>query len=319
APREARRPRHQPRHDRQGGGRVDSDRLQALPLGRVDPPRLYGAGRRPGAGRPRREPLRGPETAARAGPDARAGDVPAPRILCPLAALERLGCRGLPRRPGLPGPGARAAPRPGAARADRPGPPRPFEGLGPARVRAPGVLDLESPHRKRKHLGSGGGRRGRRHPSSEPVSAILKGDVMAAPTTRVDEIADGIYRISTPTDVVPGGFTFNQYLIRDDEPLLFHTGMRATFPLIKEAIGRVMPVEKLRWVSFSHVEADECGALNQFLAVAPQAQPLCSRMAAMTSVNDMADRPPRVVVDGEIVKLGRHSIQWHDTPHLPHS
>jgi len=142
---------------------------------------------------------------------------------------------------------------------------------------------------------------------------------MAAPTTRVDEIADGIYRISTPTDVVPGGFTFNQYLIRDDEPLLFHTGMRATFPLIKEAISRVMPVEKLRWVSFSHVEADECGALNQFLAVAPQAQPLCSRMAAMTSVNDMADRPPRVVVDGEIVKLGRHSIQWHDTPHLPHS
>ena len=137
--------------------------------------------------------------------------------------------------------------------------------------------------------------------------------------SRIDEIADGIYRISTPTDVVPGGFTFNQYLIVDEDPLLFHTGPRGTFAPVKEAIGQVMPVEKLRYVSFSHVEADECGALNQFLAVAPRAVPLCSGIAALTSINDMADRPPRTMADGETLRLGRHAIRWHDTPHLPHS
>jgi flavorubredoxin len=137
--------------------------------------------------------------------------------------------------------------------------------------------------------------------------------------TRIDEIADGIYRICTPSDVVPGGFTFNQFLIVDEQPLLFHTGLRASFSSVKEAIGRVMPVEKLRYVSFSHVEADECGALNQFLAVAPQAVPVCSRTAAMVSVNDLADRPPLALADGETLRLGRHTIQWHDTPHLPHS
>jgi len=144
---------------------------------------------------------------------------------------------------------------------------------------------------------------------------------MSAPPTgtRIDEIADGIFRISTPTEVVPGGFTFNQFLIVDEEPLLFHTGLRASFGAIKDAIGRVMPVEKLRYVSFSHVEADECGALNQFLAVAPQAVPVCSQTAAMVSVNDMADRAPRTLADGETLRLGRRAIQWHDTPHLPHS
>jgi flavorubredoxin len=142
----------------------------------------------------------------------------------------------------------------------------------------------------------------------------------ATPTgTRIDEIADGIYRISTPSEVVPGGFTFNQFLIVDDEPLLFHTGLRGSFGVVKDAIGRVMPVEKLRYVSFSHVEADECGALNQFLAVAPQAVPVCSRTAAMVSVNDLADRAPRALADGETLRLGRREIRWHDTPHLPHS
>ena len=143
--------------------------------------------------------------------------------------------------------------------------------------------------------------------------------VAKTPGTRVDEIADGIYRISTSSDVVPGGFTFNQFLILDEEPLLFHTGLRGTFAPVKEAIGRVMPIEKLRYVAFSHVEADECGALNQFLAVAPSAVPVCSHVAAMVSVNDMADRPPRPLADGENLRLGRHSVQWHDTPHLPHS
>lgn len=142
----------------------------------------------------------------------------------------------------------------------------------------------------------------------------------ATPTgTRIDEIADGIFRISTPSEVVPGGFTFNQFLIVDDEPLLFHTGLRGSFGAVKDAIGRVMPVEKLRYVSFSHVEADECGALNQFLAVAPQAVPVCSQVAAMVSVNDLADRAPRALADGETLRLGRRAIQWHDTPHLPHS
>jgi len=141
---------------------------------------------------------------------------------------------------------------------------------------------------------------------------------MIASATRIDEIADQIYRISTPTDAVPGGFSFNQFLIVDDDPLLFHTGLRGTFPLVKEAVGRVMPVEKLKYVSFSHFEADECGALNPFLAAAPNAVPVCGRIAAMTSINDQADRPPKVMVDGETLKLGRHVIQWHDTPHLPH-
>ena len=137
--------------------------------------------------------------------------------------------------------------------------------------------------------------------------------------TRIDEIADGIYRISTRSSVVPGGFTFNQILIADDEPLLFHTGLRKLFPLVSEAVAHVLPVERLRYVAFSHVEADECGALNQFLAVTPRAVPVCSRVAAMVSINDMADRPPRPLADGETLRLGRHAVQWYDTPHLPHS
>jgi flavorubredoxin len=137
--------------------------------------------------------------------------------------------------------------------------------------------------------------------------------------TRVDEIAKDIYRISTPVAVVPGGFTFNQYLIADDAPLLFHTGLRRMFPLVREAIASVMPVEDLRYVSFSHFEADECGALNEFLAEAPNAIPLCGQIAAEVSINDAADREPRGLDDGEVVSLGRHSVRWFATPHLPHA
>ena len=144
-------------------------------------------------------------------------------------------------------------------------------------------------------------------------------DTKAASTTTVDEIAEGIYRISTPLDVVPGGFTFNQFLIADDEPLLFHTGLRRLFPAVREAIGRVLPVEKLRYIAFSHVEADECGALNEFLAAAPRAVPVCSRIAAMVSVEDLADRAPRALADGETLSLGRHVVEWYDAPHLPHA
>jgi flavorubredoxin len=139
--------------------------------------------------------------------------------------------------------------------------------------------------------------------------------------TRIDEIAEDIYRISTPvppSDDLPPGFTFNQYLIVDDDPLLYHTGLRQMFALTRQAIAAVLPVEKLRYIGFSHVEADECGALNNFLAAASQAVPLCSDIAAMVSVGDMADRPPRAMTDGESVKLGRHTVTWTATPHLPH-
>lgn len=137
--------------------------------------------------------------------------------------------------------------------------------------------------------------------------------------TSVDEIAEGIYRISTPVTFVPGGFTFNQYLVKDEEPLLFHTGLRKMFPLVREAIGAVLPIERLRHIAFSHFEADECGALNEFLAVAPKAMPLCGQIAAMVSVNDIADRPPRALEDGESLSLGTHLVRWFATPHLPHA
>jgi flavorubredoxin len=137
--------------------------------------------------------------------------------------------------------------------------------------------------------------------------------------TCIDEIVDGIYRISTPVTVIPGGFTFNQYLIVDDEPLLFHTGLRRLFPLVREAIGAVMPIDRLRHISFSHYEADECGALNEFLGAGPRAAPLCGQIAALVSVNDVADRAPRALDDGEALSLGRHRVRWLATPHLPHA
>jgi flavorubredoxin len=136
--------------------------------------------------------------------------------------------------------------------------------------------------------------------------------------TRIDEIADGLFRIHTPLSVVPGGFSFNQYLVRDDDALLFHTGPRVLFPQVRDAIASVMPLSQLRYVGFSHVESDECGSLNQFLEAAPNAVPLCGRIAAMTSVHDLSDRPPKVLGDGESVQLGRYSARWLDAPHVPH-
>lgn len=136
--------------------------------------------------------------------------------------------------------------------------------------------------------------------------------------TNVQEIADGIFRINTPIEIPIGHFTFNQYLIVDDAPLLFHTGPRRLFPLVREAMAKVLPVERLRWVGFSHFEADECGSLNEWLAVAPKAEPLCGTIGGMTSIGDISDRPPRVLADGEDLSLGRHVIRWFDTPHMPH-
>ncbi len=141
----------------------------------------------------------------------------------------------------------------------------------------------------------------------------------SASGTNVHEIADGIYRINTPINIPDGnGFSFNQYLVVDDAPALFHTGLRRLFPVVSEAIASIMPIERLRYVGFSHVEADECGALNPLLASAPQSEPLCGRIAAMVSINDMADRAPRVLADGESLSLGRHTLEWFDTPHVPH-
>lgn len=139
--------------------------------------------------------------------------------------------------------------------------------------------------------------------------------------TSVHEIADGIYRISTPIRVPGGvgGFTFNQYLVVDEAPLLFHTGLRRIFPLVREAVARVLPLERLRYVALSHFEADECGSLNEWLAVAPGAAPLCGRIAAVTSINDMADRAPRVLRHAEPLSLGRSTVRWLDTPHMPHA
>lgn len=140
-------------------------------------------------------------------------------------------------------------------------------------------------------------------------------------TTRIDEVAENLYRISTaiPPEMAPGGFTFNQYLLMDESALLFHTGQRGFFNAVSNAIATVCPLDKLRYIAFCHVEADECGALNQFLNAAPQAEPLCSEVAAMTSMTDLADRPPRVLADGETLSLGRHVVQWLDAPHVPHS
>ena len=138
--------------------------------------------------------------------------------------------------------------------------------------------------------------------------------------TNVQEIADGIYRLNTPVDIEgAGGFSFNQYLIVDDEPLLFHTGPRKLFPLVREAVTSVIPVERLRYIGFSHVEADECGSLNEWLVAAPQSVPLCGTVAALVSVNDLADRPAHGLGDGELLALGQHSVRWFDTPHLPHA
>ena len=140
--------------------------------------------------------------------------------------------------------------------------------------------------------------------------------------TRIDEIEAGVYRISTPVPpnpALPAGFTFNQYLVVDDEPLIFHTGLRKMFPLTREAVAHVMPVDKLRWVSFSHFEADECGSLNEWLAAAPRAAPLCGQFGAMLSIADVADRAPKILGDGETMSIGKKQIRWFDAPHLPHN
>ena len=139
--------------------------------------------------------------------------------------------------------------------------------------------------------------------------------------TTINEIAEGIYRISTPVppEAMPGGFTFNQFLVVDESPLLYHTGPRKMLPLVQEAISAIIPVNSLRYIGFSHYEADECGSLNSFLEVAPNAEPLCSQIAKMVSIDDIAIRPARALADGEELSLGTHVVRWIDTPHFPHA
>ena len=139
--------------------------------------------------------------------------------------------------------------------------------------------------------------------------------------TRIDEIAPRIYRISVPippSPELPPGFSFNQFLIDAEEPLLFHTGPRKLFSLVREAVAHVRPPESLRYIGFSHVEGDESGALAEWLAIAPRAEPVCSRVAAMVFTRDATDRPVRALADGESLELGGHRVVWFDTPHVPH-
>lgn len=133
---------------------------------------------------------------------------------------------------------------------------------------------------------------------------------------RVTEVADGIHQLSTFVGAPVG---FNQYLIAAEEPLLFHTGMRQTFPLVSAGVSRVVPPETLRWISFGHVEADESGSMNDWLAVAPHATVAQGRIGCMVSIGDLADRPPMPMADGESLDIGGHVVQWFDTPHVPHA
>lgn len=135
--------------------------------------------------------------------------------------------------------------------------------------------------------------------------------------TRVAEIAGGIHQLTTVVPDAP--VVFNQYLLTGDEPMLFHTGMRAIFPSVRDAVSRVLPAESLRWISFGHVEADESGSMNEWLAVAPAATVVQSVIGCMVSLWDLADRPSRPLADGETLDIGGHVVQWLDTPHVPHA
>ncbi len=137
--------------------------------------------------------------------------------------------------------------------------------------------------------------------------------------TRVDEIAERIYRLSTFLPAVgPKGFTFNQFLVDADEPLLFHCGQRALFPAVSAAVARVMDIRRLRWIAFSHVESDECGSLNEFLAAAPQATATHGAIGCAIWLNDQAPRPPRALANDEVLDLGGRRVRRLDTPHVPH-
>ena len=134
--------------------------------------------------------------------------------------------------------------------------------------------------------------------------------------TRITEIADGTYQLTTYDPAID--FSLNQYVLTGDEPMLFHAGTRASFPTTSDAVGRLLPVESLRWIGFGHVEADECGALDRWLAAAPQATVVQGAIGCLVSITDLADRPPRPLGAGELLDTGGHVLEWVDTPHVPH-
>jgi flavorubredoxin len=138
--------------------------------------------------------------------------------------------------------------------------------------------------------------------------------------TQVDEIGAGLFRFSTfvPHIAPPAGFTFNQFLVMGEEPLLFHLGHRKMFPTIAAAVSRVLPLEKLRWLSFGHVEADECGGMNEWLSAAPNAEIVHGMIGTNVSINDLADRPARAMGDGDVLDIGGRRLRFIDTPHVPH-
>jgi flavorubredoxin len=138
--------------------------------------------------------------------------------------------------------------------------------------------------------------------------------------TRIDEIASGVYRLSifAPETAPPAGFTYNHFLITGHEPLLFHCGKRKMFPLVSAAVAQIMPVKRLRWLAFGHFEADECGSMNEWLAAAPGAELTHGMVGCRVSVSDMADRPPRVLSNGEVIDIGSKRLRYIDTPHVPH-
>ena len=137
--------------------------------------------------------------------------------------------------------------------------------------------------------------------------------------TETYEIAPDIFRLSTfVPEVGPTGLTFNQFLIRADEPLLFHTGPRAMFPLVRDAVAALIPTESLRWIAFGHVESDECGSMNHWLEAAPKATVAHGQVGCMVSLNDLADRPPRALEHDEVLDLGGKRVRHLDTPHVPH-
>ena len=137
--------------------------------------------------------------------------------------------------------------------------------------------------------------------------------------TKVDEIADGIYRLSTfVPEVTPDGFTFNQYLVDAHEPLMFHLGHRMLFDSVSAAVQTVVPLDRLRWLTFGHVEADENGSMNQWLAAAPKSEVAHGVLGVMVSLMDLADRPPRSLAGGEVLDLGGKRVRWIDTSHVPH-
>jgi flavorubredoxin len=132
----------------------------------------------------------------------------------------------------------------------------------------------------------------------------------------VTEIAPDCYRISTYIPEID--LQFNQFLIKDEEPLLFHTGMRVLFPAVREGVASIIDPATIRWISFSHFEADECGSLNEWLQIAPAAQPVCSMVGALVSINDFALRPAKGMNDGEVFSTGQHRFRFAQTPHVPH-